>query len=117
MSTLFIYCYPEGKVTNNPKDKVLIEIPQFCVLHNIKSVVDSSSMYFEQNCSDCFDTYPQVWENRIIHNTAVAAVAKIDGTACNYCGEYYKYAVPNLPGGDLKCYSCRTSFVLTKLYK
>lgn len=32
----------------------------------------------------------------------------LDGMVCNSCGSFYLMAVANLPGGKLKCFSCKS---------
>lgn len=39
-----------------------------------------------------------------------------DGLMCGWCGNFYPMASSNQNDGSLKCYSCRSTFKITKLY-
>ena len=42
----------------------------------------------------------------VAENKIYKIVSRLDGTFCDYCGEFYDYAVPN-QGDKLICWSCR----------
>lgn len=39
----------------------------------------------------------------------------LDGMHCNYCTNFYNYAIANEPNNILKCYSCRKSNVIKRM--
>lgn len=49
-------------------------------------------------------------------NIKTKFTSNLDGKACNYCTKFYDYAVANMPNNVLKCYSCRESNVLKRMF-
>ena len=42
--------------------------------------------------------------------------AKSEGCKCGWCGEFSPYAEPNQPDNSFKCYGCRSTRKILKLF-
>jgi len=74
---------------------------------------------FDKCCYIHLSTFEDVWNNQIFPEIEkpVQKPKYYNGLNCAYCTELYPFAVPNQPDGCLKCWSCRSSNVLTKMIK
>lgn len=103
----------EGGRSSGSKKIVSIFIPEKCV-HKFTHVVskdrrNNEASIFESSCGyGCYGSYEDLWKMRIGE--------PVDGEVCSYCSEFYPMATPNQPDGTLKCYSCRTTNAMRKMF-
>lgn len=64
----------------------------------------------------CYGWFIYPSEALIIGTEPVTLVIGPDGLMCGWCGDFYPMAASNQTDGSLKCYSCRSTSKITKLY-
>lgn len=78
-----------------------------CGLHlklNHSFEQDCFDVQLNSCCSAMYATYPKIWANQIIRDTAPTYP---NGVVCNKCHGRNPYAVPNRPNGIYVCYECK----------
>jgi len=90
---------------------VLIKVPSMCcgIRTDIVGGGNSScASYFNAMCRLHMNSYEQLWHMHKVYSGIVIQREDINNHCiCAGCGEPNEYAVPNMPNGKFKCFSCR----------